>query len=97
VDRGRGGQGEFDGAMQHLRGHLEGLIENARRDLKAKQGLLSEAGTLAEARWGASSRGRVSRCRRRLACTTLVEGDLVLEPDDRYPVVRDLMVDLGAF
>jgi fumarate reductase iron-sulfur subunit len=35
--------------------------------------------------------------RRRLACTTLVEGDLVLEPDDRYPVVRDLVVDLGAF
>ncbi len=33
--------------------------------------------------------------KRRLACTTLVEGDLVLEPDRRYPVIRDLVVDMG--
>jgi len=33
--------------------------------------------------------------RRRLACTTIVEGDLTLDPDSRYPVVRDLMVDMS--
>ncbi len=33
--------------------------------------------------------------KRGLACTTLVERDLVLEPDDRYPVIRDLVVDMG--
>jgi succinate dehydrogenase/fumarate reductase-like Fe-S protein len=32
---------------------------------------------------------------RGLACTTLVDGDLGLEPDDRYPVIRDLVVDMG--
>ncbi len=32
----------------------------------------------------------------RLACTTLVEGDLTLEPDPRYPLIRDLVVDLSA-
>ena len=34
---------------------------------------------------------------RRLACTTLVEGDLVLEPDRKYPLVRDLVVDMGEY
>ena len=33
--------------------------------------------------------------RRRLACTTIVEEDLTLDPDSRYPVVRDLMVDMN--
>ena len=32
---------------------------------------------------------------RGLACTTLVAEDLGLEPDDRYPVIRDLVVDMG--
>jgi succinate dehydrogenase/fumarate reductase-like Fe-S protein len=32
---------------------------------------------------------------RGLACTTIVAGDISLEPDDRYPVIRDLVVDLG--
>ena len=35
--------------------------------------------------------------KRRLACTTLVEGDLVLEPDKKYPLVRDLVVDMGEY
>jgi succinate dehydrogenase / fumarate reductase, iron-sulfur subunit len=35
--------------------------------------------------------------KRGLACTTMVESDLVLEPDDRYPVIRDLVVDMGNF
>ena len=33
--------------------------------------------------------------KRGLACTTIAEGDLELEPDDRYPVIRDLVVDMG--
>ena len=33
--------------------------------------------------------------KRRLACTSLVEGDITLEPDAHYPVVRDLIVDMG--
>ncbi|NLY71892.1 MAG: hypothetical protein GX076_09495 [Clostridiales bacterium] len=33
--------------------------------------------------------------KRRLACTTIVEGDMTLEPDSRFPVVRDLMVDMS--
>jgi succinate dehydrogenase/fumarate reductase-like Fe-S protein len=33
--------------------------------------------------------------RRKLACTTIVRGDLVLEPDAKYPVIRDLVVDMG--
>jgi succinate dehydrogenase/fumarate reductase-like Fe-S protein len=32
----------------------------------------------------------------RLACTTLVDGDMTLEPDHRYPVIRDLVVDMGS-
>jgi succinate dehydrogenase/fumarate reductase-like Fe-S protein len=32
---------------------------------------------------------------RGLACTTVVEGDIRLEPDDRSPLIRDLVVDLG--
>lgn len=32
--------------------------------------------------------------KRGLACTTLVAGDLDLAPDDRYPVIRDLVVDM---
>jgi len=32
----------------------------------------------------------------RLACTTLVEGDLQLEPDHRYPLIRDLVVDMSG-
>ncbi len=32
----------------------------------------------------------------RLACTTLVEGDLNLEPDHRYPLIRDLVVDMSG-
>jgi fumarate reductase iron-sulfur subunit len=32
---------------------------------------------------------------RSLACMTLVDGDLSLEPDERYPVIRDLVVDMG--
>ena len=35
--------------------------------------------------------------KRRLACTTIVEGDLTLDPDSRYPVVRDLVVDMSAY
>jgi fumarate reductase iron-sulfur subunit len=35
--------------------------------------------------------------KRALACTTLAEGDLMLEPDDRYPVIRDLVVDMGNY
>lgn len=35
--------------------------------------------------------------KRRLACTTLVQGDIVLEPDNRYPLIRDLVVDMGEF
>jgi len=35
--------------------------------------------------------------KRRLACTTLVDGDLVLEPDSRYEVIRDLVIDMGEF
>lgn len=31
----------------------------------------------------------------RLACSTIVEGDLVLEPVPRYAVIRDLAVDWG--
>jgi succinate dehydrogenase/fumarate reductase-like Fe-S protein len=34
--------------------------------------------------------------KRRLACTTIVEGDLTLDPDSRYPVVRDLVVDMSG-
>jgi succinate dehydrogenase/fumarate reductase-like Fe-S protein len=30
------------------------------------------------------------------ACTTLVKGDLTLEPDPRFPVIRDLVVDYEA-
>lgn len=33
--------------------------------------------------------------KRKLACTTIAEGDLVLEPDAKYPVIRDLVVDMG--
>ena len=33
--------------------------------------------------------------KRKLACTTLVEGDLLLEPDTRFKVIRDLVVDMG--
>ena len=33
--------------------------------------------------------------KRGLACATLVDGDLSLEADDRYPVIRDLVVDMG--
>ena len=33
--------------------------------------------------------------KRRLACATVVEGDLTLDPDSRYPVVRDLVVDMS--
>jgi len=33
--------------------------------------------------------------KRRLACTTLVEGDLILEPDTRFAVIRDLVVDMS--
>jgi succinate dehydrogenase/fumarate reductase-like Fe-S protein len=32
----------------------------------------------------------------RLACTTLVDGALTLEPDSRYPVIRDLVVDMSG-
>lgn len=32
----------------------------------------------------------------RLACTTLVDGDLILEPDHRYPLIRDLVVDMSG-
>jgi succinate dehydrogenase/fumarate reductase iron-sulfur protein len=32
----------------------------------------------------------------RLACTTLVDGELTLEPDHRYPVIRDLVVDMSS-
>jgi len=32
----------------------------------------------------------------RLACTTLVDGDITLEPDHRYPIIRDLVVDMSS-
>jgi len=54
--------------------------------------------------FGASCRiGKCMGCtmmingKRRLACTTLVEEDLVLEPDNKYPVIRDLVVDMGEY
>lgn len=33
--------------------------------------------------------------KRKFACTTIADGDLVLEPDAKYPVIRDLVVDMG--
>jgi succinate dehydrogenase/fumarate reductase-like Fe-S protein len=32
----------------------------------------------------------------RLACTSLVDGDLTLEPDHRYPLIRDLVVNMSG-
>jgi len=34
--------------------------------------------------------------KRKLACTTVVEGDITLDPDSKYPVVRDLVVDMSG-
>lgn len=34
--------------------------------------------------------------KRGFACTTIVEGDLTLEPDRKYKVIRDLVVDMEA-
>lgn len=33
--------------------------------------------------------------KRKLACATVVEGDITLDPDSRFPVIRDLVVDMG--
>jgi fumarate reductase iron-sulfur subunit len=33
--------------------------------------------------------------KRKLACTTIADDDLMLEPDAKYPVIRDLVVDMG--
>ena len=35
--------------------------------------------------------------KRQIACTTIVEGDIVLEPDRKYKVIRDLVVDMGNY